>query len=401
MQFSIILHSTSKEISDLEGELLSMRNLLSNQAALVHGLADRSRLGSLISAVGDSDSVDMLNEKPDQSKIENSLTGYLEKLEVLLAEKRIEEAMKSLQEGDTIVAEIRDKKALSQSALDVLEAAIIEHRTRLADQLAEIICEPLTRSSELRSSTLALKNLGDGPRAHTLLLNSHQEKLQRSIRSLKSVTQSGGVFTAKLSKLVFSTISQAMADSLTVFGEEEPAYSSEFVTWAVRQADLLISLIKKHLMLSTASSGSLRVSSNCVRVCLSYCYILEDQGLALSPVLLKQFRPFVENALRTNLKRIEQCCAAQAAADDWLLAYSPSNRISGLSSASLMNASQVPKLSISAYMFNSMIQVFIFCGSFLRYLHAHIKGQIYIVILPFIGLTIIFFLLISVHLQRT
>ncbi|XP_054822886.1 exocyst complex component EXO84A-like [Prosopis cineraria] len=350
---------TSKEISDLEGELLSMRNLLSTQAALVHGLADRSRLGSLITGAKDSDAEDMLDEKADQSKTENWLTGYLEKLEVLLAEKRIEEAMVELKEGDAMVEEIKDRKALSPSALIVLEAAITEHRTKLADQLAEIICQPSTRSSELCSSALALKNLGDGPRAHTLLLNSHQEKLHRTMQSLRSVSHSGGAYTAKLSKLVFSTISQAMSDSITVFGEEEPAYASELVTWAVKQADNLASLIKKHVLLSTASAGSLRVSSDCVRVCLSHCYILEAQGLALSPVLLKQFRPFVENALNTNLKRIEQCCAARAAADDWLLAYSPSSRLSGLTSAaSLMNASQAPKLSSSAQKFNSMIQEF-------------------------------------------
>ncbi|KAK4263366.1 hypothetical protein QN277_028788 [Acacia crassicarpa] len=350
---------TSKEILDLEGELLSMRNLLSTQAALVHGLADRSRLGSLISSAKDSDTDDMLNEKADQSKTENWLTGYLEKLEVLLAEKRIEEAMTSLQEGDAMVAEIRDKNALSPSALVVLEAAVIEHRTELADQLAEIICQPSTRSFELRSSILALKNLGDGPRAHTLLLNSHQEKLQRTLQSLGPVSHNGGAYTAKVSKLVFSTISLAMNDSLTVFGEEEPAYTSEFVTWAVKQAEHLISLIKKHVLLSTASVGSLRVSSDCVRVCLSHCYILEAQGLALSPVLLKQFRPFVENALNTNLKRIEQYCAARAATDDWLLAYSPSSKLSGSTSAvSLMNASQTPKLSSSAHKFNSMIQEF-------------------------------------------
>ncbi|KAF7810134.1 exocyst complex component EXO84A [Senna tora] len=350
---------TSKEISDLEGELLSMRNLLSTQAALVHGLADRSRLGSLITETEDSDADDMLDEKADKSKTENWLTGYLEKLEVLLAEKRVEEAMASLQEGETMAEEIRDRKALSPSAFLILQAAITEHKTKLADQLAETICQPSTRRFELRSSALALKKLGDGPRAHTLLLSSHQERLQRSMLSLRSISYSGGAHTATLSKLVFSTISQAMNDSLTVFGEEEPAYTSEMVTWAVKQVDALCFYLKKHVLTSTAASGGLRISSECVHVCLSHCYFLEARGLALSPVLLKQFRPFVEQALNTSLKRIEQSSAAIAAVDDWLLAYSPTSRHTGMpSSGSLSNLSQAPKLSSSAHKFNAMVQEF-------------------------------------------
>ena len=35
---AILLCNTSKEISDLEGELVSIRNLLNTQAVVVHGL---------------------------------------------------------------------------------------------------------------------------------------------------------------------------------------------------------------------------------------------------------------------------------------------------------------------------------------------------------------------------
>jgi hypothetical protein len=83
--------------------------------------------------------------------------------------------------------------------------------------------------------------------------------------------------------------------------------------------------------------------------------------MALSPVLIKHFRPFVEQALNTNLKRIEQSSAALAADDDWLLAYAPTSRnnnpgLPPVSSFSSLTSHQ-PKLSISAHKFNSMVQV--------------------------------------------
>lgn len=352
--------STSKEISDLEGELLSMRNLLSTQAALVHGVAEGCQLSSLMTGNEDSDLDDILNEKTDISKTEKWLIGYLETLEVLLAEKRVDEAMAALDEGEKMAKEISEGRTLSPSLFHALRDAITEHRQKLADQLAETICQPSTRSTEIRSTALALKNLGDGPRAHTLLLNSHKEKLHRNMQSLQSTTYGGvGAYTAALSHLVFSTISQAASDSLTVFAEEEPSYTSELVTWAVTQAEHFAILLKKRILASTAAAGGLRIASECVHVCLNHCNLLEATGLALSPVLLKHFRPFVEQALNTNLKRIEQSSAALAAAEDWLLAYAPTSRNTGLPpSSSYSNLSSFqPKLSVSAHKFNSMVQV--------------------------------------------
>ncbi|CAJ2666677.1 unnamed protein product [Trifolium pratense] len=352
---------TSKEISDLEGELLSMRNLLSNQAALVHGVADGCQLGSLVTGNEGSDIDDILNEKTDISKTEKWLIGYLETLDVLLAEKRVGESMAALEEGEKMTIEIEEGNTLSPSLFQALENAITEHRQKLADQLAETICQPSTRATEIRSTALALKNLGDGPRAHTLLLKSHKEKLNRNMQSLETTTYGGvGAYTASISHLVFSTISQAASDSLTLFAGEEPQYTSELVTWAVRQAEEFSLLLKKRILASIAASGGLRIASECVHVCLSHCNLLEASGMALSPVLIKHFRPFVEQALNTNLKRIEQSSAALAAADDWLLAYAPTTRnnntgLPPVSSFSSLTSHQ-PKLSSSAHKFNSMVQ---------------------------------------------
>lgn len=340
-----------------------MRNLLSNQAALVHGLAEGCQLGSLVTGNEDSDLDAMINEKTDISKTEKWLIGYLETLEVLLAEKRVNESMTTLEEGEKMIKEIKQGKTLSPSLFQALKNAIIEHRQKLADQLAETICQPSTRSAEIRSTALALKILGDGPRAHTLLLKSHKEKLQRNMQSLESTTYRGvGAYTASISHLVFSTISQAASDSLTVFAGEEPAYTSELVTWAVRQAEHFALLLKKRILVSIAAAGGLRIASECVHVCLSHCHLLEASGMALSPVLLKHFRPFVEQALNTNLKRMEQSSAALAAADDWLLVYAPTSRNSnnaGLPpvSSHINLTSFQTKLSISAHKFNSMVQV--------------------------------------------
>jgi hypothetical protein len=70
---------------------------------------------------------------------------------------------------------------------------------------------------------------------------------------------------------------------------------------------------------------------------------------------MKQFRPSVEQALDSNLRRIEESTAALAAADDWILTYPPTG-IRPLARSS-GNLALQPKLSSSAHRFNSMVQV--------------------------------------------
>ncbi|KAG7653779.1 Exocyst component Exo84 C-terminal [Arabidopsis suecica] len=348
---------TSKEISALEGQLLSMRNLLSAQAALVHGLADGVHISSLCADdaddLRDEDLYDMDNKQ--LSKIENWVVEFFDRLEVLLAEKRVEESMAALEEGRRVAIEAHEKRTLSPSTLLSLNNAIKEKRQELADQLAEAISQPSTRAGELRAAVLALKKLGDGSRAHTLLLRSYERRLQANIQSLRASNTSYGVaFAAALSQLVFSTIAQAASDSQAVVGED-PAYTSELVTWAVKQAESFALLLKRHTLASSAAAGSLRVTAECIQLCASHCSSLESRGLALSPVLLKHFRPGVEQALTGNLKRIEQSSAALAASDDWSLSYTPT----GSRASSTTPIAPHLKLSISAQRFNSMVQEFL------------------------------------------
>lgn len=278
-------------------------------------------------------------------------------LDVLLAERRVDEALAALDEGEHVVSEAKETKSLSPDILGSLQTALVERRQKLADQLAEAACQPSTRGSELRAAISALKKLGDGPRAHNLLLNAHYQRYQYNMQSLRpSSTSYGGAYTAALSQLVFSAIAQAASDSLAIFGQE-PAYTSELVMWATKQTEAFAVLVKRHALTSSAAAGGLRAAAECVQIALGHCSLLEARGLALCPVLLKLFRPSVEQALDANLKRIEESTAALAAADDWLLTYPPKQ--SGRSSvASLGNTAAFQhKLTSSAHRFNLMVQV--------------------------------------------
>ncbi|KAK1377105.1 hypothetical protein POM88_033298 [Heracleum sosnowskyi] len=198
----------------------------------------------------------------------------------------------------------------------------------------QLAYEAKEKETELRAAISALKRLGDGP--HSLLLSAHYQRYQYNMQSLRpsNTSYGGGAYTAALSQLVFSAIAQA-----------------------TNQIEAFALLVKRHALASSAAAGGLRAAAECVQIALGHCSLLEARGLELCPLLLKLFRPSVEQALDANLKRIEE---STAAADDWELTY-PSTiaRQSVRSSTSLCTSiSYNHKLSSSAHRFNVMVQDF-------------------------------------------
>ncbi|XP_024992230.1 exocyst complex component EXO84A-like [Cynara cardunculus var. scolymus] len=348
---------TSREISDLEGQLVALRNLLNNRATIIQTLADGSRVESMSSGPGSrkKDSSDTEGREPSEKEV--WLSQYTENLHILLAERRVDEALVALDEGERVAKEEKSAGSMTALMLSSLQATIIDQRQKLADQLAVSACQPSSSGIELRSAVETIKQLGDGPRAHTLLLNSHHQKLESKIQGLQTSGSTYGVaYTAALSQLVFSIIAQASSDSLAIFGDQ-PLYTSELVTWSVKQTDAFAHLMKRRVIASPSASGGLRTVAECVQISMGHCYLLEARGLALAPVLLRHFRPCIEQALNANLKRIEQSTAALAAADDWSLNFSPVGSRSLGSTASLGSlVTSQPKLSSSAHRFHVMVQ---------------------------------------------
>lgn len=104
---------------------------------------------------------------------------------MLLAERRVEEALTALDEAEGVVEDANDRGSLNPPMLISLQNAITASRLKLADQLVDTASQSSTKGAERRAVVLALKRLGDGPRAHTLLLNAHRQKLYQIMQTLK------------------------------------------------------------------------------------------------------------------------------------------------------------------------------------------------------------------------
>jgi hypothetical protein len=204
------LCSTSQEILELEGEIDNMHRLLLSHVALIRSLAESG--AAMPSGPTETFSKEFyLKDDQKPTELEIHAEKIPDILDVLLAERKVEEALAILEEGEQLVAEGHNGNVgLTQVAISELQEALSERKSRLVNDLAESVLQPTVRGSELRSAIAALDRLGDGPRAHTLLLHNHYDRLQQSMRELRpSGATYGGVYTAALSQLVFSAIAQA------------------------------------------------------------------------------------------------------------------------------------------------------------------------------------------------
>ncbi|KAF8413435.1 hypothetical protein HHK36_001418 [Tetracentron sinense] len=216
------------------------------------------------------------------NEIEDHKTTFLENIDVLLAEHKVEEAVEALDIEKRSSLELNGSGNASSTEASSYKPAFLKRKAMLEDQLVEITKQPSVGTVELKEALSFLLKLRKGPLAHQLMLKAYGSHLRKSIKSfLPSCSIYPETYSATLSKLVFS----------------ENAPSSETVS-------------------------ALRAASICVQASLSHCSMLESQGLKLSKLLMVLLRPYIEEVLEMNFRRARRM-VFDLAENDGTLPLSP------------------------------------------------------------------------------
>ncbi|GER41001.1 exocyst complex component EXO84C, partial [Striga asiatica] len=292
----------SDEVVEAKHELNELQKHISTQGLLVqdlmsgvfHELEQWSRAGDSVEEADDDSQIYEIEgifptEKEDQRM------QFLEHIDVLLVEHKIEEAI------DAIDAEERNHLETNDEASS-FKSALSNRKTTLENQLSEISQQPSLSILELKKVLSGLLKLGKGPVAHQIFLKSYGSRLQRSIEDFLALCPCyPETYSATLSNLVFSMISLATRESGLMFGDD-PVYSNRVVQWAEWEIESLIRLVKENAPPSETSSA-LRAASVCVQASLSHCLALEAQDLKLRKLLLVLLQPYIEEVLELNFRR--------------------------------------------------------------------------------------------------
>lgn len=205
-------------MTDLEEAILKLRTLLHCRATVVQSLATTEWTIPLLYPKLSEISIGCYTgDDPIVSKLEEDARSLPDVLDVLLAERKVDLVLSALEEGEDMVDTgyactnlEGDLSPVTPITAAFLQIALSERRARLVNYLSDICQQPSVRGVELRSAIAALNTLGEGTRAHTLLLLAHNKRLEHNTRVLRpSGTSYGGAFTAALSQMTFSAIAQA------------------------------------------------------------------------------------------------------------------------------------------------------------------------------------------------
>ena len=213
----------SREVASMEQGIIKLRSLLRTRTGVVRNLAewiDPIRTLPNSSAKTDMYSKEIIDYSSSSSSRSNpeyiaiSLPNIFDSL---LAERKIELALATLEEGENLVRECNactskdgNLSLLTPVTSVFLQAALKKRKNSLLDYLAYMSKQPSVRGVELRAIVAYMHQLGEGAHAHTMLLYAHYSRFKRNSRGLHPIgTSYRGALTAALSQMAFSTILQA------------------------------------------------------------------------------------------------------------------------------------------------------------------------------------------------
>ncbi|XP_047963204.1 exocyst complex component EXO84C [Salvia hispanica] len=298
----------SDEVVEMKHELNDLQKHISSHGILIQDLMSgvSRELEEWSGAGGDvSEAEDPLTNETDgifSTEVEDRRMLFLEHVDVLLAEHKIEEAIDAIDTEERTYPELKGAGDSTTDESSSFKSALSKRKAMLENQLVEISRQPSVGILELRKVLSSLLKLGKGPLAHQIFLKSYGSRLQRSIEDFLALCPCyPETYSATLSNLVFSMISLANKDSGQMFGDN-PLYSNKIVQWAEWEIESLVRLVKENAPPSETSSA-LRAASVFVQASLNHCSELEKQDLKLTKLLLVLLQPYVEEVLELNFRR--------------------------------------------------------------------------------------------------
>ncbi|XP_028785182.1 exocyst complex component EXO84C [Neltuma alba] len=311
----------SEEAVEVKHELIELRKHISAQGILVQDLMTGVS-HELEKWNQSSNDVDQIQQEPEISELLEPLTNerydrktvFLENIDVLLAEHKLEEALEAIDAEEKSSPELKGSGNLSDEASSY-KSAFLERKAMLEDQLVAIAEQPSISFCELKKALSSLIRLGKGPLAHQLLLKFYGSHLQKRIEALlPSCSLCPETFSSTLARLVFSVISMTTKESASIFGDN-PVFTNRVVQWAEWEIEYFVRLIKENSPPSETVSA-LRAASNGIQASLNYCLMLESQGLKMSKLLLVLLRPSVEEVLESNFRRARRVVLGLTESDE-------------------------------------------------------------------------------------
>ncbi|KAK3011319.1 hypothetical protein RJ639_012397 [Escallonia herrerae] len=347
-----------EEVEGMENELLQLKNHVSTQKRLVKCLVDCIYTTAHSEEAGECTEEPLPVQPPPSCFLQTHTLEVSEILDNLLLEHRLDEALVILEmEAETIqTMQLQDSRLVDTWIS--YKSAMSERRTMLADQLALVAENPRVPAAELQKTLVGLCRLGDNNLATQLLLRYYHSRIASGIRYMRfSKSFLYGVYISEVAKFLFSMISQA-AKSFKALHGEMSLYASEFIRWASEETEVFATCFNTYVKSISEIPGGLSTTVEAVHFAMSYCSLLETQGIVLLPCLIKHIRPCMEEVLQIHFDHLKKVINILTLNDGWALGRYLVSGILGEESSSMVgeNEAEYCLLTNSGRKFVTLLQ---------------------------------------------
>lgn len=314
----------SEEVVEAEQELIELQKHVSAQGILVQDLM--SGVCRELEMWQKHCKDEHVEEKDLQTELDEILSydtqdskvSFLDKLDTLLTEHKIEEALLALETEEKKCMATDDPGKELDAEISTYKTALSKRKSILEDQLVRYSEQPSLSITELRKSLSGLIKIGKGSLAHQVLLKAYGSRLQKNVEAfLPTCSIYTETYSATLSKIVFSAISKVSKESSSLFGDS-PMNLNRIIQWAEYEIETFARLVKENSPLPESVSA-LCSACICIQTSLTHCSYLESYGLKFSNLLMVLLHPYVEEVLELNFRRLRRKIVDSAKNDDILL----------------------------------------------------------------------------------
>uniref|UniRef100_A0A6B2KYS5 Exocyst component Exo84 C-terminal domain-containing protein n=1 Tax=Arcella intermedia TaxID=1963864 RepID=A0A6B2KYS5_9EUKA len=303
---------TSNQIELLEGDVLNLRNHLTEVNSVLKGL-------NAVNININKDNLTLRERSKWTGYLDNHIHWFLElphQLDILTSERMFDEAIKNIQNASQLV--------ITYPPLAIAESHIKEELNQRIRNLSDILLRDLQnpgiKNNESQSIINYLQALDFSSKAQEVFLETRTKKLQNDLSNL---TFDGDVrvYIEELSRLVFSMIRSTSDDFKTSFNNNKNQKNNKmilsgFVVWVMKVLRQYRTKFKKHVF-EIGDREDFKLMGDCFEIAKKHSMELEVKGLSLMFYLQQAFHQDLLKAIDSFHKRIETSINGQLSEEKW------------------------------------------------------------------------------------
>ncbi|XP_009788412.1 exocyst complex component EXO84A-like isoform X2 [Nicotiana sylvestris] len=304
---------------NLESDLLQLKYQVSKQKRLIKDLAN----GDFLKFLADETIESKLEERlPDYISLSSIIAAHTKEvseiLDDFLSEQRLDEAISFLEKEAKFFKDIKLAETSSDEVMGY-NSTISEKRSMIADQLTLVAQNPRVSAPELQKTLVGLCRIGDNNLATQLLLKYYHSRIASSTHDLFfSKAYPHGLYLRDVSKFLFSMMSQAAKSFTLLHGENSP-HKSELHRWVMEQTVTFAVYFNNYVESMVEPSSGLSTAVEAVQSTMSYCSLLEAQGIELRSFLIEHIRPSIQKVFQIHIEHFKKVIGIITSSDTWVL----------------------------------------------------------------------------------